>query len=65
MIDTKYTDPFAPWNNPAYRNDPFAPHNDPSRRDSPFEAWNSPIGSEQDLSDDDRRFYGLRDRSND
>jgi hypothetical protein len=51
--------PFAPWNNPMYKDDPFAPHNDTMRKDSPFEPWNSPFGDEDDLNDEDRKAYGL------
>jgi len=56
----KNTDPFAPWNNPMHKHDPFAPHNNPMDRDNPFKPWNNPMGSDKDLTDDERKAYGLR-----
>lgn len=53
------TDPFAPWNDPMYRDDPFAPHNDPMHRDDPFKPWNDPMGRKDDLNDYERGRYGL------
>jgi len=53
-------DPFAPWNNIMRRGDPFAPHNDPMHRDDPFKPWNNPMGSEKDLTESERKAYGLR-----
>ena len=51
------TDPFAPWNDPMYKNDPFAPHND-FDGDNPFKPWNDPCGSERDLTDSEAQRYG-------
>lgn len=42
------------------KNNPLAPHNNPIRRDNPFEPWNMPTGSERDLSNNDKKAYGLR-----
>ena len=55
----KNTDPFMPWNDRFFKDDRFAPHNDPMRRDDPYEPWNDPWGTELDLSEEDRRYYGL------
>ncbi len=55
-------DPFAPWNDPMYKNDPFAPHNDLMRKNDPFEPWNCVLGDERDLSDRDAKEYGIRRR---
>lgn len=55
-------DPFAPWNNPMYSDDPRAPHNNPMYADDPFKPWNSPLGSSNDLSDSERRAYGMSPR---
>lgn len=52
-------DPMRPWNNPMYEDDPFAPHNDPMEKDNPFKPWNNPLGHEDQLSDRERRAYGL------
>jgi hypothetical protein len=59
----KNKDPFAPWNDPMYRNDPFAPHNDPMKKNDPFKPWNSPCGDERDLTDEEAKEYGIRRRS--
>jgi hypothetical protein len=58
----KNTDPFAPWNDPMYRNDPFAPHNDPMRKDDFSEPWNDVFGNASSLSRRDKEYYGIRDR---
>ena len=54
-------DPFQPWNNPMHQDNPFAPHNG-FDADNPFKPWNSPFGKEKDLSDKERRGYGLPDK---
>lgn len=65
------TDPFAPWNDPMYKNDPFAAHNDPMHRNDPFKPWNNNFGNESDLNDRERESYNLppirthRDRDDD
>lgn len=60
MSHPRNTDPFAPWNDPMYKNDPFAPHNDPCHSDDPTKPWNDPSGSERDLNRDEKRQYGKR-----
>jgi hypothetical protein len=60
----KNNDPFAPWNNPMYEDSPFAPHNNPMYKDDPFKPWNEPFGNENDLTDQERRAYGLRPKKN-
>lgn len=60
----KNTDPFAPWNNPMYKDDPFAPHNNPMDRDNPLKPWNNPFGSVGDLTDSERSAYGIHTTSN-
>jgi len=60
MSHPRNTDPFAPWNDPMYRDDPFAPHNDPCKKDDPTKPWNDPAGSERRLTRDEKRRYGLR-----
>lgn len=57
MSDPKNNDPFAPWNG-YQKDDPFAPHNG-FRKDDPFAPWNDPFGTEDDLSNDERRDYNL------
>jgi hypothetical protein len=54
------TDPFAAWNDPMRKDDPFMPHNNPMRRDNPFEPWNNPCTSNKDLSEEDKKAYGIR-----
>jgi hypothetical protein len=54
------SDPFAPWNDPMYKNDPFAPHNEPHQKDDPTKPWNDPSGSERDLSRQEKERYGRR-----
>lgn len=54
----KNNDPFAPWNDPIYKDDPLAPHNDPMYRDDPFKPWNNMFGKKEDLSCRDREKYG-------
>ncbi len=53
------TDPFAPWNDPMYKNDPLAPHNDPMYKDDFMKPWNNIFGSENQLNDRDRKGYGI------
>ncbi len=53
-------DPFQPWNDPMYDDDPFAPHNDPMRKDDLSEPCNDPFGKKEDLSNRDKRSYGIR-----
>jgi hypothetical protein len=60
MNNHRNTDPFAPWNDPMYKNDPFAPHNDPMRKNDFTEPWNDIFGSEKDLNNRDKKAYGLR-----
>jgi len=55
----KNDDPFRVWNDPMH-DDPFAPHNDPMYKDDPSKPWNDPFGKEDDLTDRERRAYGLR-----
>jgi hypothetical protein len=50
-------DPFAPWNNPMYKNDPFAPHNDIMKKHDPFKPWNDPMGRERDLTSEEKSYY--------
>lgn len=52
------SDPFAPWNDPMYKNDPFAPHNSPMEGSNPFKPWNSPFGRAEDLTSSEARYYG-------
>lgn len=54
-------DPFAPWND-VMKDSPFAPHNGPDR-DNPSKPWNNPMTNTDRLSDDEKRYYGIRDRS--
>jgi hypothetical protein len=54
----KNNDPFRVWNDPSYSDDPFAAHNG-FDSDNPFKPWNNPFGKEEDLTDDERRSYGL------
>lgn len=56
------TDPFAPWNDPCFKNDPCAAHNDPCDKNDPCKPWNEPFGSANDLDDNERRSYGLGSR---
>ncbi len=55
-------DPFQPWNS-FERDNPFAPHNGIDS-DNPFKPWNQPFGNSDQLSDEERRKYKLRDRRN-
>jgi hypothetical protein len=55
----KNTDPFAPYNDPMYKDDPFAPHNDPMYKDDPFKPWNDPFGSSDDLTDREKKYYNI------
>ena len=45
-----------------HKGDPFAPHNDPMGKGDPFKPWNSPLGREEDLTDEEARYYGIRRR---
>jgi hypothetical protein len=56
----KNNDPFNIWNDPMMEDDPFMPHNNPMRKDDLFEPWNDPLSSNDDLSDRDKKVYGLR-----
>jgi len=51
-------DPFRVWNG-IRKDDPFAPHNGVDA-DNPFKPWNDPFGKEDDLTDSERRAYGLK-----
>jgi hypothetical protein len=53
-------DPFQPWNNPMYEDHPFAPHNHPMHGDNPFKPWNLPFGRKEDLTNEEKRRYGIR-----
>lgn len=53
----KNQDPFAPWNDPIYKDDPFAPHNDPLKKDDPFKPWNDLFGVEKDLTEEEKEYY--------
>ena len=55
----KNDNPFRIWNNPMREDDPCSPHNGPDA-DNPFKPWNSPFGKEDDLTDSERKAYGLR-----
>lgn len=61
-MSPKNRDPFAPWNDPFYKDDPFFPHNDPFYRDDPFKPWNDPLGSENDLTKEEKKSYGIRNK---
>lgn len=61
MSKHKNDDPFRIWNDPFNKDDPFAPHNG-FDADDPFKPWNSPFGKEDDLTNEERRAYGLRDK---
>jgi hypothetical protein len=60
MAHPRNTDPFAPWNDPMYRDDPFAPHNEPHQKDDPTKPWNDPSATERDLSRSEKQRYGRR-----
>lgn len=60
-MTTKNTDPLAPWNNPLYRDNPLAPHNKAIDKDSPFKPWNKPIWNKDDLTTEEKKFYGIQD----
>jgi hypothetical protein len=62
MIAPKNTDPFRVWNNPMH-DGPFAPHNG-FDADNPFKPWNEPFGTEDDLTNDERKAYGLERKKN-
>lgn len=53
------TDPFQPWNDPMYSRDPLAPHNDPMYRDDITKPWNDLFGDSDDLTHDEKQYYGL------
>lgn len=65
MSDNRNNDPFQPWNDQMYKDDPFAPHNDLMRKDDPFEPWNDIFGTKEDLSNRDKRYYGIRTNEED
>ena len=49
--------PFEPWNG-FHKDNPFAAHNG-FDKDNPFKPWNNPFGNSNQLTDDERRSYGL------
>jgi len=51
-------DPFKPWND-VMKDTPFAPHNGPEA-DNPFKPWNDPAGDTSRLTDEEKRYYGIR-----
>lgn len=51
-------DPWRVWNSSEYQDDPDAPHNGIDG-DDPLKPWNDIAGSEDDLTDEERRGYGL------
>jgi len=57
----KNNDPFMPWNDPMKKDDPFAPHNG-FDKDDPFKPWNDPFGQISDLTREEKREYGIRER---
>lgn len=50
--------PFAPWNNPIYKDNPLAPHNGIDA-DNPLKPWNNPLGKKEDLTDREAERYGI------
>jgi hypothetical protein len=50
----KNTDPFAPWNDPRFKDDPDAPHN--KGRDGP---WNRIFWKKTDLTQEERYYYRI------
>lgn len=59
----KNKDPFAVWNDTFKKDDPFAPHNS-FNKDSPFKPWNSTFTDYSKLSESEKRYYGIRNKSN-
>jgi hypothetical protein len=55
----KNNDPMQPWNNPMEKDNPFAPHNGYDK-DNPFKPWNNPFGSKRDLTEEEKRKYGIK-----
>lgn len=53
--------PFEVWNG-IDRDNPFAAHNG-FDHDNPFKPWNDPFGSSDDLTDTERKTYGLKPKS--
>ena len=60
----KNDNPFRVWNSDWFKDDPFAPHNGVDK-DDPFKAWNDPLGDEDDLTESEKRYYGIRGRKRD
>lgn len=54
----KNKDPLAPWNRPPYKDDPAAPHNR-GGPEEPGKPWNKPLWHPEDLSMEERKFYGI------
>jgi len=54
-------DPFMAWNFVEFQNDPFAPHNDPMYEDDPTKPWNDPCGNHDDLTEEEKKYYGIDD----
>jgi hypothetical protein len=54
----KNNDPFKPWNNPIH-DFPNAPHRGYDS-DNPSKPWNNPFGRDEDLTDDEADYYGVR-----
>lgn len=52
--------PFEPWNG-FDRDNPFAAHNG-FDKDNPFKPWNDPFGTANDLTDNERKTYGLKSK---
>lgn len=52
----KNKDPLAPWNNPAFDR-PDAPH--VKNKDDPDKPWNQVFWHPEDLSMEERKFYGI------
>ncbi len=59
-MPSKNTDPLAPWNSPVYKNNPLAPHNRPLTKDNILKPWNKVIWSKSDLTNEEKKFYGIR-----
>lgn len=51
--------PFMVWNSPEFEEDPTAPHNRPDIKDDPFKPWNDPFGDHDDLTPEEREYYGI------
>ena len=59
----KNTDPLAPWNNPLYKNNPLAPHNSPLSKDNILKPWNKVVWNKSDLTETEKKFYGIKNDS--